>query len=124
MATMRIVRVSVVVGWLLGQVVAISAQPKLREADWKRRDDLRGTASVAVIPDGKHLCAVGSLSDKLARFKRDPATGKLEFIQSVPVGEKTSPGSAGIAFGADGKTCYVADEDAAAIWGFIHKAAK
>lgn len=86
-------------------------------------DDFEGGNEIAVSPDGKLVYAVASLSDTLARFSRDAETGKLEFIESIPVGEKTNPGSAGIAFSADGKTCYVADEDAAAIWGFVHKAA-
>ena len=76
---------------------------------------------IAVSPDGKLVYAVASNSDTIARFARDPDSGKLEFLATVPVGEKAQPGSAGLGFSPDGKFCYIADEAASAVWAYQHR---
>ena len=83
-------------------------------------DGLNGGNEIAVSPDGTLVYALGTLSDNLVRFKRDPATGKLTQIGTKHVGDPVSPGAAGLCFSKDGRFCYVADEDASAIVTFKH----
>ena len=73
-------------------------------------EDFAGGNEIAVSPDGLIVAALASISDKLVYFKRDPATGMLELVETLSVGSNKNPGSAGIAFSPDGKNCYVADE--------------
>lgn len=76
-----------------------------------------GGNDIKVSPDGRLVYALGTLSDRLVRFAREPATGKLTFLNlgSQSVGLKVLPGSANLAFSPDGKFVYVADEDANSI---------
>jgi sugar lactone lactonase YvrE len=74
-----------------------------------------GGNSIAISPDGTLVYAVASLSDRLVRFRRDPATGKLTFLGSQAVGANETPGSAGLCFSPDGKFVYVADENSNSI---------
>ncbi len=76
-------------------------------------DDLsefEGGNEIRVSPDGKSVCAVASLSDRLFYFRREPETGKLTFITSAQVGNFKTPGAAGVCFSPDSKFAYVADE--------------
>ena len=66
-------------------------------------------------PDGKSLVALASLSDRLFRFTRDNASGKLTYVGSQQVGINMVPGAAGLCFSPDGRHLYVADESASAI---------
>src|SRR5262245_10571889 len=43
-------------------------------------DGLDGARGVAVSPDGLNLYVTGSIDDKMAVFRRDPATGALTFL--------------------------------------------
>jgi 6-phosphogluconolactonase (cycloisomerase 2 family) len=74
-----------------------------------------GGNDIKVSPDGRLVYALGTLSDRLVRFAREPATGKLTFLGSQSVGVKVLPGSANLAFSPDGKFVYVADENANSI---------
>jgi 6-phosphogluconolactonase (cycloisomerase 2 family) len=58
---------------------------------------------------------VASVSDRLFRFRRDAASGKLTVLGSQQVGVNETPGSAGVCFSPDGKFVYVADENAGSI---------
>ncbi|MFV2066188.1 MAG: beta-propeller fold lactonase family protein, partial [Pirellulales bacterium] len=44
---------------------------------------LYGAQALAASPDGRHIYAGSYLDDSLAVFGRDPATGKLAFVQAV-----------------------------------------
>ncbi|MGV3533030.1 MAG: beta-propeller fold lactonase family protein, partial [Chthoniobacteraceae bacterium] len=71
-----------------------------------------GGNDIKVSNDGKYVYALGTLSDRLVRFQRDPESGKLTFLGSQPVGHHATPGAAGLCFSPDNKFVYVADEDA------------
>lgn len=60
--------------------------------------------------DGKNLYVTGTVSGTLAGFGRDPKTGKLSFIETVPLGQEKELGPAGIAINKDGTFVYVAVE--------------
>jgi len=62
--------------------------------------------------DGKNLYVTGTVSGTLAGFGRDPKTGKLTFIETVPLGQEKELGPAGIAINKDGTFVYVAVESA------------
>ena len=74
-----------------------------------------GGNSIVLSVDDTLVYAVGSLSDRLVRFRRDAATGKLTFLGSQAVGEFVTPGAAGLCFSPDGKFLYIADEMASSI---------
>ena len=78
-------------------------------------DNFQGGNGIVVSADGTRVYAVASISDRLFRFRRDPASGKLTFLGSQQVGANQTPGSAGVCFSPDGKFVYVADENANAI---------
>ncbi|HEY2342405.1 MAG TPA: beta-propeller fold lactonase family protein [Chthoniobacteraceae bacterium] len=77
--------------------------------------EFEGGNEINVSPDGKSVCAVTSVSDRLFRFARDPKTGKLTFITSQQEGTFAQPGAAGLCFSPDGKFVYVADEGEGAV---------
>jgi 6-phosphogluconolactonase (cycloisomerase 2 family) len=72
--------------------------------------EFEGGNSIRVSPDGKAVFAVASVSDRLFRFSRDAATGKLAFLTSQQAGTFAPPGAAGLCFSPDGKFVYIADE--------------
>ena len=74
-----------------------------------------GGNALVLSPDGKSLVALASLSDRLFRFTRDNASGKLTYVGSQQVGINMVPGAAGLCFSPDGRHLYVADESASAI---------
>lgn len=77
--------------------------------------DFNGGNSLAVSPDGTRLYALATLSDRIAAFTRDPATGKLTFQGTQPAGDHAVPGCPSLCFSPDGCFVYVADEDANAV---------
>ncbi|MDQ3621723.1 MAG: lactonase family protein [Verrucomicrobiota bacterium] len=78
-------------------------------------DGFTGGNDIQVSPDGTLVYALGTLSDRLVRFRRDAGSGKLTFLGSQLVGASVQPGSANLCFSPDGKFVYVADEDANSI---------
>jgi 6-phosphogluconolactonase (cycloisomerase 2 family) len=77
--------------------------------------EFEGGNSIGVSPDGKTVVAVASVSDRIFRFKREPATGKLTFVTSQQAGVFGKPGAAGLCLSADGRFLYVADEKEGAL---------
>jgi 6-phosphogluconolactonase (cycloisomerase 2 family) len=101
-------------------VFATSADGKLQLVEQHingagRFTDFQGGNDIAVSPDGTRVYVVASVSDRLFRFRRDAASGKLTFLGSQQVGVNETPGSAGVCFSPDGKFVYVADENAGSI---------
>ena len=77
--------------------------------------DFKGGNSLAVSPDGTRLYALATVSDRIAAFTREPATGKLKFQGSQPAGDYAVPGCPSLCFSPDGRFLYVADENANAV---------
>jgi sugar lactone lactonase YvrE len=112
-------------GGRFGGDQAISAFGIDQKGDWRLLQefvdgtdsftDFKGGNSLALSPNETSLIALASVSDRLFRFRRDPATGKLTFRGSQQVGRFARPGSAGLCFSPDGKFLYVADEASSAI---------
>ncbi|RLE26652.1 MAG: hypothetical protein DRJ61_18225, partial [Acidobacteria bacterium] len=80
-------------------------------------DGLAGVAGVTVSQDGAHLYAVGSLSNAVAVFERNPATGELLFIEMVANGDihdegtvEGLTGAAGITTSGDDANVYIVGE--------------
>jgi 6-phosphogluconolactonase (cycloisomerase 2 family) len=61
------------------------------------------------------VIALGTESDSVVCLERDPESGRLKRISEFSAGSVVHPGAAGIAFSADGKHCYIADEKSAEI---------
>lgn len=81
------------------------------------REDLGqflGGNELVVSADGLNLYASGTRSSTLAGFARNPESGKLSFIETVPLGNKEL-GPAGVAISPDGTNLYVAVEQENAI---------
>ncbi len=70
-----------------------------------------GGNTLAVSPDGTRLYALATISDRIAAFTREPATGKLTFQGTQPAGDFATPGCPGLCFSPDGRFLYVADEN-------------
>lgn len=77
--------------------------------------DFKGGNSLAVSPDGTRLYALATVSDRIAAFTREPATGKLTFRGSQPAGDYEVPGCPSLCFSPDGRFLYVADENTNAV---------
>lgn len=69
-----------------------------------------GGNEIALSPSGSELAVACTLSDQLARFSRDPKTGRLKALESVASGEAALPGAAGVTYSPDGEFIHVADE--------------
>ena len=84
-------------------------------------DGLRGSHSVTVSPDGKHLYVAGDGDDAVAAFSRDSTTGALTFLEFQSNGSGGVDGLDGIRFvtvSPDGKHLYSASvfDDAVAVF--------
>jgi 6-phosphogluconolactonase (cycloisomerase 2 family) len=81
--------------------------------------DLRGFEGgnqIAISPDGRNVYAAATRSGTVASFRRDPAAGKLRYLETLPDGgEGGGLGAAGIGISPDGRFVYVATEDKRAI---------
>jgi len=81
-----------------------------------------GSASLALTPDGTSLLATGRLSDSLALFSRNPATGTLQLVDERTnggiFGSTGLNGAAAVAVSPDGLNAYVAasQDDAVSAW--------
>lgn len=77
---------------------------------------LSGGNEIEVSPDGKEVWALGTESDTVVRFSRDPESGRLEFLSDhLIAGPEPAIGPAGICFSKDGRFAYVADEKEASL---------
>jgi 6-phosphogluconolactonase (cycloisomerase 2 family) len=75
-----------------------------------------GGNQIAVSPDGLNVYAIATLSRTIACFHRDPATGKLRYLETIADGgADAGSGADGIALSPDGRFVYVATEDTKAI---------
>jgi 6-phosphogluconolactonase (cycloisomerase 2 family) len=75
--------------------------------------DFEGGNSIAVTPDGRNVYAVATRSGTIASFRRDPATGKLKYLETLNDGGEGGgdAGAAGIGISPDSRYVYVATED-------------
>jgi 6-phosphogluconolactonase (cycloisomerase 2 family) len=72
---------------------------------------LEGPEDLAVSPDGAHLFASGYTADSLVVFRRDPATGRLQYLthlQDGAGGVDGLNGAGGVAVSSDGASLYLA----------------
>src|SRR5205823_12512554 len=77
-----------------------------------------GGNQLVLSPDESRLYASGTTSCSLACFRRNAASGKLEFLatlQNESTGVGATLGANGIACSPDGRIVYVALEEAGAI---------
>jgi 6-phosphogluconolactonase (cycloisomerase 2 family) len=78
--------------------------------------NFEGGNTLAVSPDGLNVYAVATISGTIACFRRDPSTGKLDYLETVADGgDGPGMGADGIALSKDGRFVYVATEDKKAI---------
>jgi 6-phosphogluconolactonase (cycloisomerase 2 family) len=69
-----------------------------------------------ISPDGLNLYVSATRSRSVACFRRDPETGKLRVLETLPDGgDATENGAAGIGVSPDGRFVYVATEDGKAL---------
>lgn len=74
--------------------------------------DFEGGNDIAVSPDGLSVTASATRSRSIASFRRDPATGSLTYLASLPDGGDGGKfGAAGIDHSPDNRFVYVATED-------------
>jgi 6-phosphogluconolactonase (cycloisomerase 2 family) len=74
-------------------------------------DGLSGASATVVSPDGANVYAAGANDDAVVVFGRDPATGKLTFVEEKRNGANGITGLSGasaLALSADGAHLYVA----------------
>jgi 6-phosphogluconolactonase (cycloisomerase 2 family) len=75
-----------------------------------------GGNQLTISPDGLNVYASATLSGAVASFRRDPATGRLTFLETLPDGgEGDGLGAGGIRVSPDGDFVYVATEDKKAL---------
>ncbi len=86
---------------------------------------LDGGRALAVSPDGAHVYVGGGAEDAIALFHRDPATGKLAFVDAVRNGGAVSGlgGVRALALSPDGATLYAAGERDDSLVAFARDAA-
>jgi 6-phosphogluconolactonase (cycloisomerase 2 family) len=78
--------------------------------------DFAGGNHLALSPDGRNVYATATVSGTVAAFRRDPVTGKLSYLETVPDGGPGGGlGAAGVGISPDGRFVYVATEDKRAI---------
>jgi 6-phosphogluconolactonase (cycloisomerase 2 family) len=79
-------------------------------------EDFLGGNQIAISPDGRNVYAAATRSGTVAAFRRDPDTGQLTYLQTLPDGgEGGELGAAGIGVSPNGRFVYVATEDKLAI---------
>jgi len=67
---------------------------------------------LAISPDGLNVYAAATGTGSVASFRRDAATGKLTYLETIPdCAEGGQNGAAGISVSPDNKFVYVATED-------------
>jgi hypothetical protein len=87
--------------------------------------DFEGGNHLAISPNGLNVYAAGTRSGTVASFRRDPASGKLKYLETLPDGgEGGEFGAAGIGISPDGRFVYVATEDHKAISVFRRESGK
>ncbi len=76
----------------------------------------KGGNHLTVSPDGLNVYAAATRSGSIASFRRDPTSGKLTYLETIPdCGEGGENGAAGITVSPDNTFVYVATEDKKAI---------
>ena len=84
-----------------------------------------GGNHLTVSPDGRNVYAAATRSGSVACFRRDTATGKLSFLETVPDGGPAAElGATGVTASPDGKFVYVPTEDKKGISVFKRDAEK
>ena len=79
-------------------------------------EQFHGGNEIEVSPDGEEVWALGTESDSIARFRRNPDTGRLTYVESIDVkGPDPKIGPSGICFSKDSRFAYIADEHEAAL---------
>jgi 6-phosphogluconolactonase (cycloisomerase 2 family) len=87
--------------------------------------NFEGGNEIAVSPDGRNVYAVATRSGTVAAFRRDPASGRLRYLETLPDGADAGENrAAGIGISPDGRFVYVATEDGRAISVFRRDAAR
>jgi 6-phosphogluconolactonase (cycloisomerase 2 family) len=75
-----------------------------------------GGNHLGLSPDGLNLYAAAMRSGTVARFRRNPDSGKLTFIATIPDGAQGGElGATSVGFSPDGRFVYVPTEDKKAI---------
>ena len=75
-----------------------------------------GGNHVTVSPDGLNVYAAATRSGSIASFRRDPTTGKLTYLETIPdCGEGGENGAVAVSVSPDNAFVYVATEDKKAI---------
>jgi len=75
-----------------------------------------GGNELAVSPDGLNVYAVATRSGSIASFRRDPESGKLTYLGTIPDCAEGGPnGAAGVTVSPDNQFVYVATEDKSTI---------
>ena len=74
--------------------------------------DFRGGNGIIVSPDGLSVVACGTRSRSIATFRRDPATGSLTYLATLPDGGDGGEfGAADLTYSPDSRFLYVGTED-------------
>jgi 6-phosphogluconolactonase (cycloisomerase 2 family) len=82
----------------------------------KELHDFTGGNHLALSPDGLSLYAAATRSGTVACFRRDPVTGSLTYLETIPDGATGGEfRAAGVGVSPDGQHVYVATEDGKSI---------
>ncbi|MEM1083026.1 MAG: beta-propeller fold lactonase family protein [Verrucomicrobiota bacterium] len=80
-----------------------------------------GGNEIVLSPNQREVAVACTGADTIARFHRDPETGKLSLIGIEESGPKENPGPAGLCWSSNGKFIHVADEESGCIVTFRKK---